>query len=461
MKRSEMRNPLNIFSMLSKIQSYIKSQNLLIPGSTIIVGLSGGADSVVLLYILNQLGYKCIAAHGNFHLRGDESSRDELFSKSFAESLNIPFEKIDFDTKEYAEKQGVSIEMAARELRYNWFENLRKEYEAEAIAVAHHQDDSVETFLLNIIRGTGIHGLTGIKPKMEKISRPLLCVNKQEILDYAEQEKLLFVTDSSNLENNYIRNKIRLDILPEMKEINPSVDEAILRTIRNLQSVSIIYDTDIKFAEKQVFDKEKNSISIPELQLYIEPKALLYEILKPFGFNATVVNEIFESLNSQSGKEFFSAEFKLVKNRETLLIVPKQDLKEQDCYKIEKKIGEVPGNLSFQLELNFVEKTPGFEIVKEKGIAYFDAALLKFPLILRHWKAGDRFIPFGMKGSRKLSDYFNDLKISKIDKEKVWLLCSGDDIIWIVGERTDNRYRIKDTTQNVCIVACHFERSEN
>ncbi len=259
--------------MLEKIKNYIKSQNLLVPKSTIIVGISGGADSVVLLYVLNQLGYQCIAAHCNFHLRGKESLRDELFSKSFTESLKIPFEKTDFNTKEYAQEQRISIEMAARELRYTWFECLRKKHKAKAIVVAHHQDDSVETFLLNIIRGTGIHGLTGIKAKVGYISRPLLCITKQEILDYAEQKGLAYVTDSSNLENDYIRNKIRLDILPQMKIINPSVQESIHRTIGNLQQVSNIYDSNIQIAQEQVFDKSENSISIPKLQSYIEPKA--------------------------------------------------------------------------------------------------------------------------------------------------------------------------------------------
>jgi len=435
--------------VLVKIQNYIISQNLLIPDSLIIVGLSGGADSVVLLYILHQLGYECIAAHCNFHLRGDEALRDELFSKSFSESLDIPFEKIDFNAKEYAQEQHISIEMAARELRYEWFEQLRKENKAEAVVVAHHQDDSVETFLLNIIRGTGIHGLTGIKSKNGYISRPLLCVTKQEILDYAEQENLSYVTDSSNLESNYIRNKIRLNILPEMKMINPSVRESILKTIGNLQQVGTIYDAGIEIAQKRVFNKEKMSISIQELQSYVEPQALLFEILKPFRFNATVVDEIFESLEGQSGKEFYSPEFKLVKDRDVLLIVPREQAGQHD-YKIYRE--DILLHHPVRLMLEFLEKTPEIEIVKEKEIAYFDLALLQFPLILRHWKTGDKFIPFGMKGSRKLSDYFSDLKLSKIDKEKIWLLCSGDDIIWIVGERIDNRYCVTKTTQKVCII---------
>ena len=438
--------------MLAKVKSYINSLNLLSPNSRLIVGLSGGADSVALLYVLHQLKYECIVAHCNFHLRGDESLRDELFAKACAESLDIPFHKIDFDTEKYASNRGISIEMAARELRYEWFEKIRAELGAEAVVVAHHQNDNVETFLLNLIRGTGIHGLTGIKPKSFHVVRPFLCLTRDEILSYIQQENLSYVTDSSNLQDDYVRNKIRLNILPEMQLINPSIDGAILRAIKNLQQVSTIYDADIKTAEKQVFDAEKKQISIPKLQSYIEPEMLLYEILKPFGFNSSVVKEIIQSLDGQPGKEFYSPEFKLIKDRNTLLITPKQELEKNDYYQIEKRVGVAPIELSFRLELNFAENTSGFEIFKDKKIAYFDARQLKFPLILRRWKCGDWFIPFGMSGSRKLSNYFSDQKFSKIDKEQIWLLCSGDDVIWIVGERADNRYRVKNRTREICTI---------
>ena len=438
--------------MLTKIHNIIKQQNLLTPNSTLIVGLSGGADSVVLLYILKQLGYNCIAAHCNFHLRGEESLRDELFAGRFAESLQIPFRKIDFDTESYANRQGVSIEMAARELRYDWFEKLRNELNAEAILVGHHQNDSIETFLLNLIRGTGIRGLTGIKPKSGYIVRPLLCLTKEEILSFIRSEGLDYVTDSSNWHDDYVRNKIRLNILPAMKEINPSVENAILRTMENLQQARSIYDSDIELAGKEVFDEDKRCISIPRLLSYIEPEALLYEILKPFGFNPTVVGEIILSLAGQSGKEFYSQDFKLIKDREQLLLATRQNIPEQ-YYEIAKE--DTLLHHPLQLSLHFTQNTPGFEIIKDKNITYFDARQLKFPLILRNWKSGDKFVPFGMQGSRKLSDYFNDKKYSKIDKKQVWLLCSGDDIIWIVGERPDNRYRITTSTQEICIVKKH------
>ena len=442
--------------MLSKVQDFIDSQNLLHPNSRLIVGLSGGADSVALLHLLHQFGYECIAAHCNFHLRGDESLRDEQFAKAYSESLGILFRKIDFDTKAYACRRGISIEMAARELRYEWFEKIRIELNAETIAVAHHQNDSVETFLLNLIRGTGIQGLTGIKPKFFKVVRPFLCLTKEEILSYLQQNNLSYVTDSSNLHDDYVRNKIRLSILPEMQQINPAVNEAILKAIKHLRQVSTVYDASIKTAGKKVFDAEKKQISIPGLQSYIEPEILLFEILKPFGFNTTVVKEIMQSLTGQPGKEFYSPDFMLIKDRDTLWIAQKQHAEKRDYYEIEKKTGEASIKLPFRLKLDFAENTPEFEIIKDKKIAYFDAGQLKFPLILRPWKSGDKFVPFGMKNFRKLSDYFSDQKFSKIDKEQTWLLCSGDDIIWIVGERADNRYRVKNTTQEICVLHSSF-----
>ena len=438
--------------MLSKVHNYIELQNLLNPKASLIVGLSGGADSVALLYILHQLGYNCVAAHCNFHLRGAESLRDEAFAESFAASLQIPFRKIDFDTESYSSTQGISIEMAARALRYDWFEKLRSELNAEAIVVGHHQNDSIETFLLNLTRGTGIHGLTGIKPKAGYIIRPLLCLTKEEILSFIHRENLLHITDSSNLQDDYTRNKIRLNILPAMQEINPSVENAILRTMENLRQAANIYDSDIALARKAVFDEEQGCISIAALQSYIEPEALLYEILKPYNFNSTVIEEIMLSLTGRSGKEFYASGFKLIKDRERLLLTPRENVSKKN-YEIAKE--DVTLHHPLQLSLHFTQRTPEFEIVKDKNIAYFDARLLKFPLILRRWKTGDKFIPFGMQGSRKLSDYFNDRKFSKIDKEQVWLLCCDGNIIWIVGERPDNRYRITDATQEVCIVVCN------
>ncbi len=438
--------------MLLKVQQFIQDNRLLTPNGHVIVGLSGGVDSVVLLYILHQSGFKCIAAHCNFHLRDDESDRDAVFAESFAHSLRIPYCKIDFETQKYASTQGISIEMAARELRYDWFRKLKSESQAEAITTAHHKDDSIETFLLNLTRGTGIHGLTGIKAKNGDIVRPLLCVNKKDIIAFAEKEKLGYVTDGSNLRDDYVRNKIRLNILPELQLINPAIQEAILRTMENLSQVTTIYEKNIESAKADVFNSQKNSISISKLLTFTEPQALLFEILKPFGFNSTVICEIKESLTGQSGKEFHSPSFKLIKDRSDLLIVSKNKYSERkEIYKIEKN--DILLTAPFKISLHYSKMSPEFKLIKDKKIAYFDVQLLEFPLYLRHWKAGDKFIPFGMKGFKKISDYFNDKKISIPEKESVWLLCSGNDIIWILGERTDDRYKINDKTKNICTIS--------
>lgn len=436
--------------MLKKVQHYIDLQNLFSHESRLVVGLSGGADSVVLLHVLCQLGYNCTAAHCNFHLRGEESMRDEQFSLSFAMSLNIPFRKIDFDTKLFASDQGISIEMAARELRYAWFEKLREEVGAEVVVVAHHQNDSVETFLLNLIRGTGIHGLTGIKPKSGHITRPFLCLTRDEILNYATQYNLSYVIDSTNLQTDYTRNFIRLDIIPRLQQINPSVHEAILKTIDNLKPVANIYDSEIQLAKSDIFDQERNRISIPLLKSYMEPQALLYEILGSYGFNSFVIKDIYDGLDGQSGKEFHSRDYLLVKDREFLIIEEKENLQSPESFEINKNDELL--HYPVPMSMSFFKNENEFKIMKNRRIAYFDAEKLEFPLLLRHWRKGDSFIPFGMSGTRKLSDYFSDKKYNRIDKEKAWILCSGDNIIWIVGERTDNKYRITESTREIyCI----------
>lgn len=418
-------------------------------GSTIIVGLSGGADSVALLYFLKSLHYRCIAAHCNFHLRGDESMRDEVFSEILSASLNIPFLKIDFDTHQYATENGISIEMAARELRYTWFDQLLIETDAAAIAVAHHRDDNVETLLLNLVRGTGIRGLTGMKPKVNKIIRPLLCLTKEEVLSYLESKEASYVTDSTNLKSEFVRNKIRLQIIPAFETVNPSVKDSITRAIDNLQQVFKVYDSSIEEAKKRVFEADAGRISISLLKNYSSPEALLYEILSGFGFNNIVIKEIIDTLDSQSGKEFFSSGYRVLKDRDFLLLVPLNT--KNDClYEIQEgdKCIQEPLSLSIRCEDQFeLEK-----IRKDKNIIYLDADKLQFPLVIRRWQSGDKFVPFGMKGSQKLSDYFNNNKFSKLEKEEAWVLCSGSDIVWIIGKRADNRYKICQNTRKTCII---------
>ncbi|MBQ8530762.1 MAG: tRNA lysidine(34) synthetase TilS [Parabacteroides sp.] len=434
--------------MRDLVRAYIEKYQLLTENRPVLVGVSGGADSIALLTILVELGYSCIAAHCNFHLRGEESLRDERFTKEYVEKLQIPFVKIDFETEQYAAENHLSIEMAARELRYRWFEKQRIHWGAQAIAVAHHRDDNVETFLMNLIRGTGIRGLSGIQPKNGFVVRPMLAVSREEIQNWFAKRNLSYVTDSTNLSDAYTRNFIRLRILPLLEEVNPSVKKAIARTSEHLAATEAIYLQVIEEARKEVFDSE-NRLSIAALMKYPAPNAVLYELLKVYGFSRSVVEDIYSSLTKESGKVFFSSSFRLIKDRDYLLFSPlvKEETQEYILNGDEKEwIG--PIELSFES----VVITTDFQIRKEKNIAYFDADKLTFPLTLRKWQEGDWFIPFGMKGRKKLSDYFSDRKFSRLEKEQTWLLCSGDTIIWIVGERSDNRFCLDKMTKRALVV---------
>ena len=442
--------------MLHKIRTYIENHNLLLLNDTVIVGLSGGADSVALLHILAQLNYSCIAAHCNFHLRGDESYQDEIFAQQIATSLQIPFYKKDFDTIDYAGRKHISVEMAARELRYEWFEELRITYNAQAIAVAHHQDDSVETVLLNLIRGTGIRGLTGIRPKRDSLIRPLLEITRQEILDWLHQQNIPYRTDSSNLSDEYTRNFIRLHILPMLETLNPSAGKAIARTASHLSEVEAIYTDFIEKERKRLID-ERQRINIAGLMQSVAPQTVLYELLKPFGFTRLVSESVYNSLTGESGKVFYApaSDYQLVKDRDFLLLTSRLT-KADTVYTIQADdIIETP----IRIKTQKVEKTPDFQIDKSNSVASFDFDKLTFPLTLRIWRKGDWFVPFGMKGRKKLSDYFNDHKFDRNRKDRTWLLCSGSDIIWIVGERPDDRYRIDKSTKTVLTVYCDALRT--
>lgn len=431
--------------MEEKVKRFIAEQNLFEKSDKIIVGISGGSDSVALLSVLCRLGYQCVAAHCNFHLRGAESDRDETFVTDFVKSLDIPFYKIDFDTKKYAEEKKLSIEMAARELRYNWFAEIKEKERAHCIAIAHHSDDVVETFLINLTRGSGIHGLTGIKPVNGDVVRPFLCVSRSDILSYMEKEGLSFVEDSTNKDTIYVRNKFRNVIIPLFETINPAFRDSLLQTMGNLQSAEQFITDNMrsKLADIMVQDGDLWSIHIDRLHEAGNEKFLLFEMLQSYGFTPSVVNDIYDGLDGISGKQYFSEDYRIQKDRSRLILSNKSE-KSDEFYTIEESTYKisVPLNLTF-------EQKPVSEVVihKDKNHCYLDMSRLKFPLTIRKWKDGDLFVPFGMKGKKKVSDYFVDNHFSLYQKEQTWLLLSGDEIVWLIGERSDDRYRIrKDTT---------------
>jgi tRNA(Ile)-lysidine synthase len=430
-----------------QVEQYITENRLLAENSKVITGVSGGADSVALLDILHSLKYECVVAHCNFHLRGEESNRDAFFVEELCRKYNLKYERIDFDTEAYAKIHSISVEMAARELRYNWFEQIRTIHLADRIAVAHHRDDSVETILLNLTRGTGIRGLTGIAPQNEYIVRPLLCLSRGDILDYLKGRKLNYVDDSTNNEDLYTRNKIRLKIIPLLETINPSAKDSIMRTAEHLSQVENIYKSYIQQARADV--SKDDSIDIKALIRYLEPEAVLYELLAPYNFNSATARRIFESLISQPGKIFYSETHKLVKDRDFFLIKKREKLS-IESFSIHQNETEI--TYPVRMSVGAIPVNDGFIIEKNKNILYLDKGKINFPLTIRRWRRGDWFIPFGMKGKKKVSDYFTDRKYSLFEKEEAWLLCSEDDIIWIIGERSDERFRIDESTQEALLI---------
>ena len=419
-----------------KVIRFIEEKRMFSSSDKVLVALSGGADSVALLRVLLEAGYPCVAAHCNFHLRGEESDRDETFVRRLCDSLKVPLHVTHFDTATYAEEKGISIEMAARELRYAWFEEVRRQENARVIAVAHHRDDAVETFLLNLVRGTGINGLKGMMAVNGAVVRPLLGVSREEILDYLQHLAQDYVTDSTNLADEYTRNKLRLNVIPQLEEINPSVADSIMETARRLADVETVYRKAMEEACERVRISE-HEFSIVQLQKEVAPQSVLFELLHPYGFNASQLKDIYRSLEAESGRLFYSDAYVLLRNRDTLQLKRREELVEHAVPVLHQRI---------------VERDASFVLSKDPKIACLDADKLKGELTLRKWKSGDKFVPFGMKGFKKVRDYLRDRKFSLFEKENQYAVCRGEDIVWLVNERTDNRYRVTDETKRVMML---------
>ena len=397
-----------------------------------VVGLSGGPDSVCLARMLDSLGYEVVAVHCNFHLRGEESIRDEQFVTNLCQQRGWKLYRTDFDTEAYARQQGISIEMAAREYRYDWFHQLQKEAGAEAIAVGHHQDDNVETLLLNLTRGTGIRGLCGMQPKNGEVVRPLLCLTREEILSYLQDIGQEYVTDHTNLEDEYARNKVRLDVLPLLECINQGATKNITSTMENLNEVMKVYQGAMKDAISQCVEHQENGeifISIKTLKRLPSPISVLHEVLSPFGFNKVQIKQMLAALG-ESGKVFTAEGRRVLIDRQSIIVEAAQ-------YPMPHiNIEEIP------IENLTIEKNPRY--------AYLDADKLHGELTLRTPQEGDTFAPFGMDGKRKLlSDFLTDLKLNLFEKERQPLLMDGEEIAWVVGKRSSELYRVDSQTKRV------------
>lgn len=444
---------MNLSEITLRVKYFISSEIKIEQDKLLLIGLSGGADSVALLDILVTLGYRCIACHCNFQLRGDEAERDMNFARNIADELNVSFRCIRFNTIEYASEKHISIEMACRELRYEWFEEQRKECEASAIAIAHHRDDSVETVLLNLIRGTGISGLTGIHPVNGHIIRPLLCLSRKEIEGYLLSRNLKYITDSTNIEDIYVRNKIRLQVLPLLENMNPSIYEALERTASNLYETEQLYRSALDMYIPKISELKGDElyISIPELLASPASRTLLFEIIRPFGFQPFQLDDILKTATGISGKYFISPTHLLLKDRDFFIVKEKLTVEDNII-----AIPEDAETVSYPVKLSISKKsrTSDYIIPKDSSIAAFDADKVKFPIIVRSWKEGDRFIPFGMKGSRKLSDYFKDRKFTLYQKQAAYVLISGDEIIWLIGERISDKFKIGEKTSRILEIKC-------
>lgn len=440
---------------LHKVQLFIESNQLLTPQSRVIVGVSGGVDSVVLLNILSKLGYECVVAHCNFHLRGKESDRDEEFVAKLAEKQGLLYKKVDFDTVSYAKRHKISIEMAARDLRYDWFAGLLNDLKAQAIAVAHHADDSIETMLINSVRGSGLRGLYGIDARNGNIVRPLLICTREEIETYARKNNLSNVFDSTNASSDYLRNKFRNEILPALAHINPSVKQTFLENMNRMRGAWKIYSQKIQEIRKEICSTHGNQvyIDIPKLMQQADVSTVLFEILQPYHFKNSVVDDIVNGLKSTSGAQFFSDTHCVLKDRNQLII----EVKEVDCdleYQIEKETKSIHEPVS--MEFRQFSSDENFQISRKPEKIHIDADKVRFPLTLRPWRKGDFFYPFGMTGKKKVSDFFIDEKINRFSKEDAWLLVSGDDIVWIAGLRLDNRFRITTETKNILEISINL-----
>jgi tRNA(Ile)-lysidine synthase len=453
-------------SLLQRFIDNIRNENLFQRNDRLLLAVSGGVDSVGLCELCSQAGFNFDIAHCNFQLRGEESERDEAFVQSLGDIYSAKVFIKKFDTEKYAEERKISIQVGARELRYEWFEELittiaddqqlttGKEY-STFLLTAHHANDNIETLLMNFFKGTGIKGLQGILPKQRKIIRPLLFAKKEEMLSFAGENNLLFVDDSSNISDKYTRNYFRNQLIPSIQKVFPEVEENLLNNIEKFRDTKILYQQAIHLHKKKLLEYKGNEIYIPVLKLLkAEPlKTIIYEIIKEYGFTAHQTDEVIHLLKSESGKYISSSAHRIIKDRKWIIISPHNT---REAFNI--VIDKNDKNIVFengQLEIKEFEKTD-ILLSSENSIAMLDAEAIIFPLLLRKWKQGDYFYPLGMQnlpagrpGKKKLSRFFIDQKMSLAEKEKVWVIESNKRIIWIVDKRIDDRFKVTARTTNI------------
>lgn len=453
-------------SLLTRFIQYIKEQNLFEKSDPLLLAVSGGVDSVVMVELCQQAGYSFSIAHCNFHLREEESDRDEEFVRNLADKYSVPLHVKSFDTKDFAAQNKISIQVAARDLRYNWFRELADQLRIEAkdskqvmkpvkILTAHHANDNIETLLMNFFKGTGIKGLQGILPTQGDLIRPLLFATKEEIVQFASENSLSFVEDSSNLLDKYTRNYFRNQWIPSVQKIFPQVEANLLHNIERFREIEILYEQAISVHLKKMIEKKGNEVHIPVLKLLkVSPlKTVLYEIIKEYGFTANQTEDALKLLRSETGKYISSATHRIIRNRGWIIIAPLNSLEAQHIL-----IEETDESIAFEqgeLILKRDQKIPANLVSTATNKVLIDFAELEYPLILRKWKEGDYFYPLGMKkktsgkpGKKKISKFFIDQKMSLPEKDATWLIESNKRIVWIINKRLDDRFKITPQTKN-------------
>lgn len=436
--------------MLPDFLNFIHHKLQLKANSKVLLAISGGIDSVVLFHLFSQSNFNFGVAHCNFKLRNDESDGDEQFVIELAGNAGKAIHSISFDTHEFAKTNKVSTQMAARTLRYNWFEKLMSDYNYNYLAVAHHKTDVLETLLINQIRGTGLRGMHGIKAQNGNIIRPLLFATRDEIYNYAIANNISWREDSSNVHDDYLRNKIRLQVLPILKQINPSIENTFTANADHFSNAEDLIESFLPQLHEQFLDRENGKcfIAIEKLKSHSHPMALLYYLLRDFNFKNNLIDDIAGSLQSEEHKIFYSTTHQIVKDRKQLIIeLIKSDSTKID-FIIEKEGDFVSDSVKIKMERIPIGKFD-FNYNNAPNIAFFDADTILFPLKIRSWMEGDFFYPFGMKGKKMLSDYFTDSKLSYTAKQHIPLLLSDGKIVWIVGRRIDERFKVSETTKVV------------
>ncbi len=439
--------------MISQLTSYINKNKLFKPADKLLVAVSGGADSITLCWLLINAGYHFSVAHGNFMLRGPEADGDEDFVAAFCKKNKINFFSKIFTTAKYADNKGISIQMAARELRYKWFTELLVEHHFDYLLTAHHANDNIETFFINLLRGTGINGLKAMTPKKDRIVRPLLFATRHEIENYIKENKISFREDSSNKEEKYLRNQLRLQIIPALKKLNPSFEKTITNEIAIFQQTNLILKKEVEKQRKKLFIYEEGiiKIDIKKLEKITASQLILFELLTEFNFNSSQIENVYNSMERQAGKVFTSNTHTIIKDRNFLLIkalstksiqefiINKEDTEIKKP--IQLKIYFTQGNIHSIAKKNFNANT-----------AFLDADKITFPLTVNQWQQGDKFKPLGMTGFKKVSDFFIAEKFSLFQKQTQYIMRSNNGIVWLIGKRTDDRFKVTTSTKKILVI---------